>query len=229
MAIVRVAQATATGSALNLNLGFTPDYIRVVNETKLAAQTGVAVSEWFGTMANGYGLIQTLTAGAPVYSEITTNGFTPFQTTDANLFPASQRLISIITTGITKAAAALVTTASAHGFTSSDVGVTTVGFHGVNGMIQINGLTGVIQSVPSATTFTVNINSTNFTTFDQSGAPLVNIITGIPPSQTVGFQVENTPLYNAGQIGITLGSSVCGSASDVLKYYAFLDAPFTSA
>lgn len=221
MAIVRIAYTTATGSALNLNLGFTPNYIRVVNQTKLAAQTGVAISEWFSNMANGYANIQTLTAGAPVYSQITTNGFTPFISSNSQLYTPSNRTI----TGISKAANASVTSTS-HGFTADDVGVTSVTFHSVVGMSQINTLTGLIQSVPDANTFTVNINSTAFTTYDSGG--IANVITGIPPITQTGFQVYNTPLYNAGFIGITLGSSICGSASDVLEYMAVLDADFTS-
>lgn len=228
MAIVRIANVTATGSALNLNLGFQPNYIRVVNQTKLAAQAGVAVSEWFSSMPNGYAMIQTLTAGAPVYSQITSNGFTPFQSSDSQLYTPSNKAISILTTGISQAANALVTTAAAHGFTADDIGVTTVTFHGVVGMTQINTLSGVIQSVPSSTTFTVNINTTAFTAFVQSGNPIINVITGIPPVTQTGFQVYNTPLLNNGFIGITLGSGVAGSASDVLQYMAILDADFTS-
>jgi hypothetical protein len=228
MAIIRISNITATGSAFNLNLGFTPNYIKVINQTKLAAQTGVAVSEWFSSMPNGYALIQTLTAGAPVYSQITTNGFTPFSSADGTLYTPTNKAIAINTTGITQAANALVTTAASHGFTTSDIGVTTVTFHGVVGMTQINTLSGVIQSVPSATTFTVNINTTAFSAFVQSGNPLINVITGIPPVTQTGFQVYNTPLLNNGFVGLTFGSSVCGSASDVLQYIAVLDADFTS-
>lgn len=222
MAIVRIGSATATGSALTLNLGFRPDRIRVVNQTKLAAGSGVAVSEFFSSMSNGYALIQTLTAGAPVYTQITSNGFTPFQTADSALFTASNKTV----TAITKAANAQVTS-TAHGFVAADVGVTSVTFHGVVGMTQINTLTGVIQSIVDANNFTVNINSTGFTTYSSGG--IANVITGIPATTTTGFQVYNTPLLNNGVIGITLGSSVCGSASDVLLYEAYLDAPFTSA
>lgn len=221
MAIVRIANTTATGSALTLDLGFVPNYIRVVNQTKLAAQSGVAISEWFSNLANGYANIQTLTAGAPVYSQITSNGFTPFQSTDAQLYTPTNKTI----TGITKAANAAVTITS-HGFTADDIGVTSVTFHGVVGMTQINTLTGVIQSIPDANTITVNINSTSYTTYGSGG--IANVITGIPAITQTGFQVYNTPLYNTGYIGITLGSSVCGSASDVLEYMAVLDADFTS-
>lgn len=81
-----------------------------------------------------------------------------------------------------------------HGFTSEDVGVTSVMFLQVRGMIQINGLPGVIQQVIDVDNFTVNIDSTNF--FAYTGGGIVSILTGIPPSTTQGFQVFNTPFHN---------------------------------
>ena len=45
MAIVKIGSIVGTGSAINLNLGFVPSKIRLVNQTKLAAQTGVAISD----------------------------------------------------------------------------------------------------------------------------------------------------------------------------------------
>lgn len=230
MAIVRVGNITATGSAINLNLGFVPNYIKLVDQTKLAAQSGVAIAEWFSNLPNGYANIQTLTAGAPVYSQITSNGFTPYVTPQGTEFvpltglPSGATNTNLTITGISKAANASIT--ATHAFTSADIGVTTVTFHNVQGMTQINTLSGVIQSVTSTTSFTVNINSTNFTTYASGG--IANIITGVPPTTQTGFQVYNTPLYNVGFAGITLGSSICGSSSDVLEYIAVLDSPITS-
>jgi uncharacterized protein (TIGR02217 family) len=68
-------------------------------------------------------------------------------------------------TAITKAANALVTTSAAHGFTVGQ----TIYFSGVVGMTNINGLTGVVQTTPLTTTFTVNIVSTNFSTYTSGG------------------------------------------------------------
>lgn len=96
-------------------------------------------------------------------------------------------------TGITKAAQAKVTSV-AHGFTSEDQGVTTVDFLQVRGMIQINGLPGLIQEVIDADNFTVNINSTNFFTYTSGG--YANIVTGSPPKEVSGFQIFNTPWQN---------------------------------
>ena len=93
-------------------------------------------------------------------------------------------------------------------------------------MTQINTLSGVIQSVTSTTSFTVNINTTNFTTYTSGG--IANIITGVPALTTTGFQTYNTPLLNVGFTGLTLGTSVMVTTSDVWQYLALLDSPFTS-
>jgi len=96
-------------------------------------------------------------------------------------------------TNITTANEALVSCPD-HGFTSADVGITSVMFQQVIGMLPINGLPGVIQSVPDANTFTVNINTTFFPIYRSGG--IINILTGQPPVETVGFQTFNTPFQN---------------------------------
>lgn len=203
MAIIKTGTITSAGAAYNLALGFTPSYIRIVNHTKLAAQSGVAVSEWYSSMVNASAYQSTVSAGAPVLSYITSNGFTPYSTADSALYTATNKTI----TGISKAANASVTSTS-HGLSVGDI----VTFHGVVGMVQINTLTGTVQTVADANTFTVNINSTGFTTYGSGG--IANVISGITS--------------NSGTSGITLGTSIAGSASDVLRYEAVLDTPVTS-
>ncbi len=106
-----------------------------------------------------------------------------------NEWPDTIRDIS----GITKAAQAKITS-TAHGFTSADVDITEVGFTQIHGMIQMNGLTGLILSVDDVDHFTVNINSSNFFTYTSGG--YANILTGIPPVETQGQQTFNTPFQN---------------------------------
>ena len=106
-----------------------------------------------------------------------------------NEWPETIRTI----TAITKDSQAKVTSTS-HGFTSQDEGLTTVDFLQVKGMTQINGLPGLIQKVIDADHFTVNINSTNFYSYVSDG--VANILSGIPPVETVGFQTFNTPFQN---------------------------------
>lgn len=240
MAIIRKGTLTVTtgGAAQNLVLGFVPSYIRMENKTKIVAGTnGVQIAEWWNDNVNGSAYLWTTTSGAPVISYTATNGMTPFQTTDANLYTPTNLTI----TGISAAANASIT--ATHAFTSNDIGVTTVSFHGVLGMTQINTLSGVIQSVTSTTSFTVNINSTNFSAYTSGG--IANIVTGspalqggqitsgnalgFPPAQTNTSQVLNTALFNNGQLGVTLGTTIMVTTADVWQYIAYLDADFTSA
>lgn len=234
MAILRKGTLTVAsgGTAQNLNLGFIPSYFRMENKTKIVANSnGVQIAEWYDDNANASAYIWTTTTGAPVISYISTNGVTPYSTPAGIEYvpltglPASAVNTNLTITGISKAANASIT--ATHAFTSADIGVTTVTFHNVVGMTQINTLSGIIQSVTSTTSFTVNINTTNFTTYGSGG--LANIITGVPPTTTTGFQVYNTPLLNVGFTGLTLGSSLMVTTSDVWQYIAMLDAPFTSA
>lgn len=75
-------------------------------------------------------------------------------------------------TGITKAAAAVVTV-GAHTFVAGE----SVHFTGVAGMTQINGLRGTITGT-SATEITVAINSTAFSTYSSGGTVNTNPQTG---------------------------------------------------
>jgi hypothetical protein len=61
-------------------------------------------------------------------------------------------------------------------------------------MLQLNGLNGVIQQVIDDNNFTVNIDTSQFYTYTSGG--YANIVTGIPPIETVGFQTFNTPFQN---------------------------------
>jgi len=240
MAIFRKGTLTVTtgGAAQNLGLGFVPNYFRMENKTKITGNTnGVQIVEWWDDMVNASAYLWTTTSGAPVISYISSNGVTHYQTADASLFPTS----NLTVTGISNAANAVIT--AANSFTTADYGVTVVTFHGVKGMTQINTLSGVVQSASGGTSFTVNINTSNFSTYTSGG--IANIITGIPalqgglitsgnapgfpPAQTNTSQVLNAPLYNEATIGLTLGTSVMVTTSDVWQYTAYLDADWTSA
>jgi len=96
-------------------------------------------------------------------------------------------------TNITKSSQALVTSVG-HGFTSLDQGLTFICFKQVEGMIQINGLNALVQTVVDADNFTVNIDSTNFYTYQSRGIFIID--SGIPPVSQQGFQVFNTPWEN---------------------------------
>lgn len=121
---------------------------------------------------------------------MTSNAVPPSVTPPSpNEWPNTIRTI----TGITTDSQAQVT-CPAHGFTSADVGLTSVMFLQVVGMLPINGLPGVIQSIVDVNNFTVNINTTFFPIYRSGG--VISILTGQPPVETVGFQTFNTPFQN---------------------------------
>jgi hypothetical protein len=235
MAIVKVGTLTVAtgGAAQNLNLGFVPSYFRMTNQTKIptfASTAGLVIVEWYNFMPNASANLWTTssTDGTIKLTYTATNGITPITAASqqgTEFVPTNMTTNTNLTiTGISKAAQASIT--ATHPFTSADIGVTTVTFHGINGMTQMNTLSGVVQSVTSTTSFTVNINSTSFSTWTSGG--IANVITGQPASETVGFQIFNTPLYNTSIIGLTLGSTLMVTTADVWDYTAFLDASFTS-
>lgn len=244
MAIIRDGSLTVVtgGVAQNLVLGFIPTRFTMWNLTltQNPPVAGIVEATWFPQMANGTALIttSTVTTGALALSLLATNGVTPFVTPDSQLYPVS----NLVVTGISQAAQAVVT--ATNSFTAKDDGVTVVTFHNIVGMTQINTLSGVVQS-HTGSNFVVNINTTGFSAFATSPNGIANIITGIPalqgglinsgnapgfpPAQTNTFQVLNAPLYNAGVIGLTLGSGLMVNTSNVWAYEAVLDADFTSA
>jgi hypothetical protein len=187
--------------------------------------------------------------GSATRSTLTTTGISSFISTDANLFTPQQApyttttgnrqyigaSTNLVITGISQAAQASIT--ATHSFTSSDIGVTVVAFHGVPGMTQINGLTGVIQSVTSTTSFTVNINTTNFSAYSLGSGTnglnsgFANVITGAPVSTLYANSYYNTAQANLGFIGLTIGTGIVGASgvsnSDVFSYQAWLQSPAT--
>jgi hypothetical protein len=234
MAIVRKGslKVAASGVAQNLNLGFIPSYFKMVNKTIMSSGTvsGITSVEWWDDMPAASAYLVTSTVGAPVASYISSNGISPYQTPLGQEYlplsglPPGAVSTNLVITGISKALNASIT--ATHAFTAADVGVTTVTIHNVVGMDQINTLSGVIQSVVSTTSFTVNINSLNFSSYVSGGN--ANIITGVPAVTQTGFQVYNTPLVNVAFQGLVLGSGVMINANDVWDYLALLDASFTS-
>jgi len=90
-------------------------------------------------------------------------------------------------TAITKAAAAQVT-AAGHGLLVGDP----VFFSGVLGMTQINGLEGAVASVIDANNFTVNINTTTFSTYTSAGTVAKIIQIASPYTETQLFELDYT-------------------------------------
>ena len=265
MAIYRTGTfvVPAANAATTINLGFVPSVFRCYDVTLAAAGAPDATAEgasayWdsvLGALSTPVTLLQTTTAGVITAKNLTTTGISPFQSTDANLFTPQQapyfnttgtrvyigastlQVIDKTAAAISQAANAVVTTSEAHSFTSADVGVTVVTFHGVPGMTQINGLSGVIQSVPTTTTFTVNINTTNFSAYSTTGTTeglnsgFFNVITGAPANTLYANTSLPTAEANLGYIGLTIGTGVMGAtgvtAGDTFFYEAILQSPAT--
>lgn len=254
MSMIKTGTLTVAtgGAAQNLNLGFVPNIFRMRNDTIFSSGTVTGVCEvywdtYLGSLTTPYTLITTYTTGAPVVSRLAsgtlaaTTGVIPFQTSDALLYVPNQApytttsgnrayigaSTNLVITGLSNAANASVT--ATHSFTSADVGVTVVTFHGVVGMTQINGLSGVIQSVTSTTSFTVNIDTTNFGTYVAGTAGLTggfaNVITGAPANTLYGNVSLPTAEANLGIIGVRLGTTIMVNTNDVWYYEAILNYP----
>ena len=252
MAIYRTGTFTvvSTAAAQNLNLGFVPSLFIAEDITLLGTSGSGANVYWDSNMAalaTPITKLQTVSGGTVTQSTLTTTGIKAFQSSDSSLFVPQQAPYTttsgnrqyvgastlLVITGISNAANASIT--ATHSFTASDIGVTVVTFHGVLGMTQINGLSGVIQTVTSTTSFTVNINTTNFGTYSAgvAGATggFANVITGAPVTTLYSNTILPTAEANLGFIGITLGTGVVGatgvSNSDVWSYQAWLQSPAT--
>jgi hypothetical protein len=245
-----------------LNLGFIPDIFRMRNDTILANGTGTGITEvYWDRYLGGLSTAYTMTTALTTYATPVTvrqlsgtasaaTGVVPFQTADAALYVPAQAPYNVSTGdrayigqsteqvidktgGISQAANALVTTGDLHSFTASDVGVTVVTFHGVPGMTQINGLSGIIQSVPTTSTFTVNINTSNFSAYSSTGVTngvnsgFFNVITGAPVNTLYSNQLLPTAEANLGIIGLVLGTLIMVNTNDVWFYEAIKQAPVT--
>ena len=160
---------TSTGAAKVIYLPFQPTLIRMTNYTAAAtpAQNGAPFANWDAVMGQGGGIMQIFNA-TPVLTtdNITTNGFSTFSGGQLLQYGAQIQI-----SGITKASPAVVTTASAHGYSTGDVVI----FQGLyqsatTGMPQICGMP-FTATVTGATTFTVpwNTNQSNYTAL--SGSP----------------------------------------------------------
>lgn len=75
-------------------------------------------------------------------------------------------------TAITKATNAKITCAY-HGYSAGDL----IYFRGISGMVEMNDRFGSVQTVPDANNFTVNIDSTGFSTFTSA----TGTVNGAPP------------------------------------------------
>lgn len=68
-----VGTVEGTGAAINISLGFTPSYIRVVN-----TEDGDTIHEWFNGMTDGHAIKIVDGGAATNISRITSNGISAY-------------------------------------------------------------------------------------------------------------------------------------------------------
>jgi len=190
---------TSTGAAKVITLPFTPDRIRLTNYTAAAAFTQHLIPEawWDVQMGQGTGVCYYCDSSTPVLTSavITSGGFSTFQGGLSQQFGAKQQI-----SGITAANPAVVTTASAHGYSVGD----TVVMQGLNqssttGMQQIAGIPFTITAVGSTTTFTIKWDTSggNYTALSGSptGAYVMKVLYPflyVPQDNVVAFVTTGT-------------------------------------
>jgi hypothetical protein len=220
-------------TGFNLPLGSIPDEFEAWNVTQMTNPTNGAVfyMKWMSTMATPSAIIAAYNVTLlPLYSFITTNGIKPFTTADGLKWVPNQtpyttnKGTQLLITGISNAAQAVVT--ATNSFTAADEGVTWVTFSQVLGMVQINTLRGQVVKANSGATFTVNIDTTNFTAYS-GAAGIANVITGAPATTQFGPQIIQTPQRDLGLAGLNLGSAVFagGADADVWVFTAMWNGP----
>lgn len=176
---------TATGTAMAaasgyVNLPFRPDFVELWNYTniKTAGANKVTRAWWDSGLLDGTAnptMVEIYNGGtATVFDEIPTGGISTFY---AGL--ALQYGAAISVTDISKAANALVTTATPHGYNIGDtVILQQVAIGTTNDMILLNDVPFTIVTVPSTTTFTIqwNTNQSNYTALTAQTVPTVKKI-----------------------------------------------------
>lgn len=153
---------TTGGVAQFVNLPYRPVSFKMWNKTQwgVASQLQEAIGFSNDTAGTAY-YSATSAGGLATPTKITAGGFS-FIRANSPAYGAPRALAS---TFVTQAAAALVTTSGAHGFSVGDV----VLIYGTTAMLQIAGIEYTVQTVPSSTTFTVAVNSSGFASAATAG------------------------------------------------------------
>lgn len=132
---------TSTSAQIQTAVGYADDPSGVAYLTSTAGSSSSALSS--SKLASAGGGFSFVKAGTPVYGAP----------------------LALASTFVTQATAALVTTASAHGLSVGDV----ILLYGTTAMLQIAGIEYTVQTVPSPTTFTIDVNSSGFASAATAG------------------------------------------------------------
>lgn len=120
-------------------------------------------------------------------------------------------------TAVSKATAAQITTSAAHGYVVGD----TVVLDDIVGMTEMNNRIGVVLTVPSSTTFTINVDSTDFTNYTSDGTVskaerFVDDKNGVLASVEGGTGTIN---YSTGAWSVTFNTAPVNGEDVVAQYY----------
>ena len=129
---------------------------------------------------------------------------------------AGAKSVATSITAITQASSASISSTS-HGLSVGD----TVVLYGVVGMTQINGLIGVVLTVPDANTFTVNIDSTAYTAYSSGGSVakaerFIDDKSGNLTGQDGGTGTIN---YATGAYSVTFNTAVTNAVKVYAQYF----------
>lgn len=156
-------QVVSAGGPTAVVLPFQPQLIRISNQTRVLAGSGVYQAWWYLDDGQGAAYVNT----ANVLSYVTVGGFSTFQGALALQYGPQLQIASI-----SKANPALVTTAAPHGLVSGNVVILQGLYQSpTTGMPQIATIPFVV-TVTGASTFTIpwNTNQSNYTALAASPA-----------------------------------------------------------
>jgi len=148
----------ATGGISAVTLPFIPQYVNILNTTRIAAGSGIYEAEWETDMGQGAAVVNTVN----VLSYITSATATGISTVYAGLaLQYGPTILLGASGGITQSATTpTVTTTAAHGLNVGNVVVFSNLYQtSTTGMQQMAGIPFTVLTVPSTTTFTINWNN----------------------------------------------------------------------
>src|SRR6185436_11527197 len=174
----RIAKGSFTASSTSkvINLPFQPDRVEILNYTNFAAgvvDNNVTQAFWDKSLVvagNNPTMIQLYNATALVTDVIATNGISSFYAGLALQYGPVYQHTGSTDFAITKAAAAQITTTTAHNLQTGDVVVfSNLAQTSTTGMNQIAGIPFMVTRT-GATTFTINwnTNQSNYTAFNSA-------------------------------------------------------------
>lgn len=207
LAVTGITKAAAAVVTVTGHGYATGDLVRLTSLVGMAQLSGY-VFEITVLSANTF----SIPVDSSAFATVATAGFAQ-KLSLINLFePQNVSLVSV-----TKATQAVVSVSAPHMLTAG----AKVSFRvpSAFGMIELDQLVGSVVSVQSDLQYTVSIDTSSFTTFAFPAAAAQPFT----PAQALPIGELTTLLnreYNAGEIGVMLGSAVCGAASDLIFWSA---------